>query len=381
MVFGSYAMRLFFLIICCLCLGACVPTRPAEAPGIRAVTPQEAVGINDAVNRSQRARLGEDGRYTILALSGGGADGAFAAGVLNGWSQSGERPKFDVVTGVSTGALISVFAFMGPAYDGLLKQLYTSGNRDDILQDRGLQGLFSDALYDNAPLKKQIERLVTPAFVEAVAREHRAGRRLYVATTNLDGGELVVWDMGALAAGEGGGRANKVQTFQKVLRASAAIPVFFPPVYIKPTRGVQLRQAHVDGGLKAPVLVSDFIFDVPAKRRELYLIISGKLALEDANAPVKPELRSIAGKSVRALMQELTHQAVYRAYVRARLTGTDYNVTAIPDRIPPLADPLAFEVDYLRRIYKIGFDDAIKGNGFWWKEPPTLKRFDRVSRR
>ena len=252
--------------------------------------------------------------------------------------------------------------------------------RSDVLSERGVRGFFSDALYSNNPLKKQIERLVTPAFVEQVANEHRKGRRLYVATTNLDGGELVVWNMGALAAGEEGGRSNKVQTFQKVLRASAAIPVFFPPVYIKPTRGVQLRQAHVDGGLKAPVLVSDFLFATPAKRRDLYVIINGSLSLEDANAPVDANLRSIAAKSVTALTRELTHQTVYRAYIRAQRSGFNYNLTAISDDVPPLADPLSFDRAYLETIYRQGLQ-RVQQRGFWWKEPPTLKRFDRLVRR
>ncbi|MGI9356160.1 MAG: hypothetical protein ACR2PF_13485, partial [Rhizobiaceae bacterium] len=218
------------------------------------------------------------------------------------------------------------------------------------------------------------------ALVEEVARQHAKGRRLYVATTNLDASELVVWDMGLLASGGADGRSDKVQLFQKVLRASAAIPVLFPPVYIKPRRGVQLRQAHVDGGVKAPVLISDFLFERPAKQRELYVIINGSLALENAYQAVSPNLRDIAATAVNGLTGELTQQVVYRGYVRALNTGTAFRLTAIPDSIPPLGEPLKFDSAHLQRIYRAGYQ-GIQQQNFWWGKPPTIRRFDRIAKR
>ncbi|EFL88399.1 patatin-like phospholipase family protein [Ahrensia sp. R2A130] len=374
-------MRIAVALLLTLTLAACQVTRPETASSIAAITPQEAVDVNsvdagvlDPVNSRVTPHL------KILSLSGGGVDGAWSAGILNGWTEAGTRPKFDVVAGVSTGALVAVLAFLGPDYDPVLKRLYTEVAEDDIFKRRGITGLLGDSIFDNAPLKRMIEREVTAGLLDKVATEHRAGRRLYVATVNLDAGETVVWNMGALAAGERGGRTNSVQTFQKILRASAAIPVFFPPVYLKPTRGVQLRQAHVDGGIKTPVILSDFLFKRPALKRDLYVIVNGQLALEDVNAPIEANLKSIAGKTVSSLTRELMQQTLYRGYVRSQNTGTNFRLSAIPNDIPPPADALTFEAGYLQRVYDLG-RASIKQPGFWQSTPPTVKQFDRVTMR
>ena len=229
-------------------------------------------------------------------------------------------------------------------------------------------------------MKKQIEKFVTKRLLQEVAQEHAKGRRLYVATTNLDAAELVVWDMGLLASGGAGGRSNSLQMFQKVLRASAAIPVLFPPVYIKPKRGVQLRQAHVDGGVIAPVLLNDFLFQTNSKSREVYVIINGSLALENAYRAITPNLKDVATKSLGGLTRELTQQVVYRGYVRARNSGTKFNLTAIPNDIPPIPNALKFDAEHLRKLYIRGERDVQKAD-FWWPAPPTLRRFDRIARR
>ncbi len=351
--------------------------RPAESAEFRNVTPTESIAINDKIMDGNAKPL-NDFRQTlsILALSGGSADGAYGVGVLNGWTKTGRRPNFDIVTGSSTGALISVFAFLGSKYDKLMKDLYLSQTNKSIFKNKGFAGFFSESLFDNEPLKKQIEEIVTEDILDQVAAEHEKGRRLYIATTNLDAGELVVWDMGLVAAGGAAGRADRVQFFQKILRASAAIPVFFPPVFLKPVRGVQLRQAHADGGIKAPVVLSDFLFDKPARKREIYVIINGSLSLEDANEPVELDIQSIAAKSLSGITRELTQQIVFRGYVRAVNTNTDFNLTAIPDSIPPKKDALTFDTKYLQQIYSEG-EAAVQKPNFWLKEPPTLKLNDR----
>ncbi|MEM9676994.1 MAG: patatin-like phospholipase family protein [Pseudomonadota bacterium] len=363
-------------------------SRPPESKAIRALTPTEAVDLQNAAltpaSMTQRIasgeRVGASGTLSILALSGGGSDGAYGVGVLNGWTKTGTRPEFDIVTGVSTGALMSVFAFLGPHYDAKLRQLYISQEDSDIFVKRGLGGVLGDSLLDNTPLKRQIEKHITSAVLAEVAQQHALGRRLYVATTNLDASKSVVWDMGLLASGAGPGRTNSLQMFQKVLRASAAIPVLFPPVYIKPKRGVQLRQAHVDGAVKAPVLLSDFIFKRPAERRELYVIINGSLAQENSFQAVAPNLMDIASMSVSGLLSELTHQVVYRGYVRARNSGTAFRITAIPDSVPVATDPLAFDQKRLRMLYALG-EQSAQQPGFWWTAPPTLRKYDRVAAR
>ena len=143
-------------------LTACVAMRPTESPEIRSITPSEAVAIDDSPNAATEATLiGHRDHVTILALSGGGADGAYGVGVLNGWTKTGTRPKFDIVIGVSTGALMSVYAFLGPHYDEMLKRLYIDQKESDIFRPRGVTALVSDSVYDNGPLKKQIEKFVT----------------------------------------------------------------------------------------------------------------------------------------------------------------------------------------------------------------------------
>lgn len=357
---------------------ACTVTRPPESAEFRNVTPNEAIAINDEIMDDHTAQPLSTKRdnLSILALSGGSADGAYGVGVLNGWTKTGRRPNFDIVTGSSTGALISIFAFLGPKYDKLLKELYLSQTNSSIFRNKGFAGYFSESLFDNEPLKKQIEEIVTQDILDEIAIEHEKGRRLYVATTNLDAGELVVWDMGLIASQGKRGRTNPIQFFQKILRASAAIPVFFPPVFIKPFRGVQLRQAHADGGVKAPVLISDFLFDQPAKKRELYIIINGSLSLEDADEPVQLDIQSIAAKSLSGITRELTQQIIFRGYVRAKNTNTSFNLTAIPNRIPPQKDALSFDSAYLQEIYNAGETDVQRPD-FWGKKPPTLKKNDR----
>ncbi len=368
------------LILLTVALAACV-NRPAESLSFRAVTPSEAITIAEEDTPAHRALLkGPRDTVNVLALSGGGPDGAYGVGVLNGWTKSGTRPRFDIVTGVSTGGLIAVMAFLGPQYDDLLRELYTTQSNSDIYREKGVTGLFSDSLLDNTPLKEQIERVITPQVVDRVAQEHAKGRRLYLATTNLDSSELVGWDMGLLASGGADGRADRVQLFQKVMRASAAIPVFFPPVYIKPKRGVQLRQAHVDGAIKAPILLGDFAFRIPARRRNVYVIVNNSLALRDAFRAVQPNLRSIATKAVGSLTRELTQQTIYRGYARAQNTGSNFFLTAIPDDIKPLANPLEFNKDHLESLYRNG-QELAQQPGFWWRRPPFLKQSDLIARR
>ncbi len=373
---GVQAARILFVVCVCTALAACT-FRPKESLEIRALTPTEAVEPFDkngkSVNTAAQIKARE--YVSILALSGGGADGAFGAGVLNGWTKSGTRPKFDIVTGVSTGALMAVLAFMGPQYDDLLRRLYTTQTNSDVFQSKGLAGIFSDSLYDYTPLKRQIESIITRDFLNKVAAEHAKGRRLYVATTNLDAGTPVIWDMGVIA---GGNRHNAVLMFQKVLRASAAVPGFFKPVYIKPKKGVQLRQAHVDGGLKEPILVPDFIFETKAMKRTIYLVVNGRMSRFEADEAVKPELADIARKSILELTRSLLYTKVYQGYVRARNSGAHFNLVAIPDKIRPSKEALDFNTKRMRKLYQVGFNIATSSRP-WKHEPPRLQKYDRIA--
>ncbi len=264
-----------------------------------------------------------------------------------------------------------MLSFLGPQYDNLAKELYTSQTNDQILKSRGLNGLFSDSLYDNTPLKVQIEKHITPRLLAEVANEHKKGRRLYVATTNLDAGELVIWGMGKIALG---GRSDPVQHFQKVLRASAAVPGFFPPVYIKPQTGVQLRQAHVDGGVKEPLLYANFMGRSAANQKDLYIIVNGTTRRYNATIPVKPNLASIAQKTIVELMRELQSDTVFRHYSRAKNTGVKFHLTSIPDEIPVSDKSLDFNPERMMLLYNAGFVVGKKGPQEWNTKPPSVLR-------
>lgn len=359
--------RKFLALFMALLIVAGCATRPDEAADIRTILPTEAVDPQRAVNHpSSRER---DDHHTILAISAGGADGAFGAGIISGWTASGSRPEFDVVTGVSTGALLSVFAFLGPKYDDLARQLYTNQTNDTIFKSRGLNGLLSDSLYDNTPLKEQIEKFVTPSLLAEVAAEHDKGRRLYVATTNLDAGQLVIWDMGMIAKG---GRTDPVQHFQKVLRASAAVPGFFQPVYIKPQRGVQYRQAHVDGGVKEPILYANFMGSSNAQRKDLYVIVNGTTRMFNDTNPVQPNLASIAQKTIFELMRELQSDTIFRHYSRARNSGINFHLTSVPDSITLSDKSLDFDPVRMRSLFDAGYEIGIKGPQNWNTTPPSV---------
>ena len=168
--------------------------------------------------------------YPALTLSGGGANGAYGAGLLNGWSEEGSRPVFKIVTGVSTGALIAPMVFLGSEYDGKLKEFYTTISSKDIFKKKGILGIIGgNSLASTKPLAHRIAKGVDESFLQAVADAHSQGRRLYIGTTNLDSQRLVVWDMGAIASS---GDKGALELFRKIMLASASIPVIFPPVYI-----------------------------------------------------------------------------------------------------------------------------------------------------
>ena len=373
-------LKLAWVAVVVLAVASGCVARPKETAEIRTLLPMEAVDQNSSAEQVlTRTALGpveDDGVHTVLALSAGGADGAYGAGVLNGWSQTGERPKFDVVTGVSTGALMAVLAFLGSDYDGEVARFYTTQTNEKVYKRKGLGGIFGDSLYDNGPLKEQIEAFVTQDILNKIAVEHGNGRRLYVATTNLDAGDLIVWDMGEIALGS---RTDSVQHFQKVLRASAAVPAYFPPVYIKPQRGIELRQAHVDGGVKAPVLVSGFMFPEGKQAKQLYMIINGNTTKLNASVPVKPTLASIAQKSISELMRVLQDETVYRDFVIARNVGAKFHLTQIPDSIPLANESLNFNAERMSQLYQAGLADGLKGTQAWLSEPAKISRYEKLA--
>jgi hypothetical protein len=311
-----------------------------------------------------------DRPLTLLALSGGGADGAFGAGLLRGWSEAGDRPEFDIVTGISTGALVGLYAFLGPAYDAELERSFTTISDADIYEKRGVFGLLKhrDALASSAPLAKLLDRQISPAILEAIAAEHRKGRRFYVGTTDLDAECVVVWDMGAIAtSGQPGAR----QLFCQVLLASAAIPVAFPPVYFNvEAGGKKFDEMHADGGVMTQVFGPVFLrrlMVLSGRKEGRFFLIRNAQLLPQCQA-VQPRLAGIAARSVNSMIKAQGFGDLFRTYAAAQAGNLDFNLASITSS-PEAARTSQFDPAFMRELFDTARKQARAGYP-WVKVPP-----------
>src|SRR3954451_2182986 len=180
----------------------------------------------------------------LLGISGGGENGAFGAGLLNGWTERGDRPTFFLVTGISTGALSAPFAFLGSAWDAKLKSVYTDITLADVLVQRGYTAaIWDDAMADNSPLFRTISRYLDEGMLAEIARAYEGGRLLLIGTSNLDAQMPVIWNIGAIA---GSGHPRALDTLRRILLASSAIPGAFSPVLFDVTLDSQPYQGLGD---------------------------------------------------------------------------------------------------------------------------------------
>ena len=341
-------------------------------------------GLRREFAYAQKTGVPDLGTANYLAISGGGENGAYGAGLLTGWTALGTRPEFKGVTGVSTGALMAPFAFLGPAYDGQLERFYTTIERSDVMRSRGLiTALLRDSLFDSAPLLRLIRSALTPEMVEAIAREYsEKGRLLLVGTTNLDVPVGVLWNIGDIAAS---GRKDAPELIAKILLASASIPGAFPPVMIDiESRGQHFQEMHVDGGTVAQVMLyppsfssNDFRFDhAPEKERlreaiskrpfRLFIIRNARPGADFET--VNRSTLTIAGRAISALISAQGIGDLYQLFLLARRDGIDYNVTWIPDSFSERpSEP--FERGYMNRLFQVG-RTAIASGAAWSKYPP-----------
>jgi predicted acylesterase/phospholipase RssA len=364
------------LLLLCLVLGACA-SRPDSAVGDVNLARVAKVNTNAPDGRpltgaSQGAPVVQTvgSLQNILVLSGGGSHGAFGAGVLVGWSEIGARPQFDVVTGVSTGALMATFAFLGPAYDAKLRQVYTSLDDKDVYKNRGLAGLFKGAIYNQAPLMKIIEAEIDDAILSEVARQHALGRRLYVATTNLDTGVQVTWDMGKIASSTS---PEKVVLFRQILAASSAFPGLFKPVYIKSTD--ETPALHVDGGLHSAVLFHSFMIPTDRKGQSVWAIVNGKINYVRADGPADANVQNLVPRSVSEMLRAIMDDSIYRTYVRAHNGNAAFHLAYMPDKAPD-TDPMKFSPLEMSQLFEAGRSFA--RTNAWSSEPPRLEALDRL---
>lgn len=354
----------------------------AGMPGIRyrffSHTGLEAM-LTDLRARIEKERRANEKSLTkqsnFLSISGGGDDGAFSAGLLTGWSERGDRPNFNLVTGVSTGALIAPFAFLGPDYDYVVKHVYTEVNQEDVFIDDGLLGaLFSDSIADTTPLYKLIKQYVTAELLKKIADEYNANNRwLLIATTNLDAGMPTLWNMGKLASV---GTPEALELFRKILLASSAVPGAFPPVMIDvEVDGKHYQEMHVDGGASMevflyPAAVASEALHAkllnPARDRQAYVIRNSRL--DPQWREIERKTLTIMGRAVSQLIQSQGYGDLQRIYLSAMRDHIGFNLAYIgPDFNEP--HPEDFDRKYMTALYEYGRRLG-KGGYPWANTPP-----------
>jgi Patatin-like phospholipase len=329
---------------------------------LRATRPQILTNRKDALN--------------FLALSGGAGDGAFGAGVLNGWTAAGTRPEFEVVTGISTGALMAPLAFLGPRYDPVLQEVYTQYGTADLVNYKFLTGTFfgGSALTGNNELRDLIHRIVTEQMLNEVAGEHARGRRLYVGTTNLDAQRPVIWDMGRIASSAA---PNRLALFRDVLQASAAVPGLLPPVLINvESAGQALEEVHVDGGATAevfflpPQIILSAVREKPKKRAPLRLFVISNGRMGPDWAPVQPSTFPIITRSINTLLLSQWISDLRSVHGTAKSVGIEFRLLGVPATFARKPKE-TFDKAYMRELFDFGYGITSR-NQPWLDAPPRF---------
>jgi predicted acylesterase/phospholipase RssA len=322
----------------------------------------------------------------FLAISGGGDLGAFGAGLLIGWTQYGDRPQFKLVTGVSAGALIAPFAFLGPKYDDVLRTVCTSIGPRDIFHARNIiAALSSDAFADSRPLAAIIAKYVTRDLLTSIAQEYAKGRLLLIGTTNLDARQPVVWNMGEIASSAD---PRALELFRKVMLASTAIPGMFPPVMIDvEVDGRHYQEMHVDGGvltqvfLAPPSLVQELNDPTGpyARERHVYVIRNGRVEPRWLSVPRRST--KVARRALETLIDAQGINDLYRLKVEAEREGEEFSVAYIDAQFN-YSHPTEFAPDFLRHLFQ--YSNALAARGYPWHKAlpdqllPATKENDQV---
>ncbi|MDN3568966.1 patatin-like phospholipase family protein [Paeniroseomonas aquatica] len=375
-------------------LAGCASILRLEAPPTEATVDLPILGIpnarfwpdgapealrREAATMLQRQRARTPGALppaNFLALSGGGDNGAYGAGLLTGWTAVGSRPEFDVVTGISAGALIAPFAFLGPGYDPHLREVFTELAPRDVLLLRRIPFalLFNLALADTSPLYRLIEQQVDAAMLAAIAREYARGRLLLIGTTNLDLQRPVVWNIGAIAAS---GHPSALVLFRRILLASASIPGAFPPVLIDVEHASRPHQEmHVDGGAATQVFFYPPALDARSlmgaaavpRPRTVWVVRNGRMDVEGAN--VDRGLVSIASRSLATLLHFSGVGDISRIFLTAQRDGMEFRLSFIGSNFR-MERREPFDRPYMRALFDYGARKMTDGEA-WATEPPAV---------
>ncbi|MEM7669633.1 MAG: patatin-like phospholipase family protein [Pseudomonadota bacterium] len=327
--------------------------------------------------RADQIRTGGPIEEISLALSGGGPDGAFGAGLLNGWTARGDRPEFTIVTGISTGAIVALFAFLGEEYDDELTEIYTTYETDQLVTPAIFAALTGGtAVTDVSGYRKLIEDYVNDDVVAELAAEHARGRALLIGTTNLDAARPVVWNISAIAAT---GNPAAPRLIHDIIQASSAIPGAFPPVLIpvEGEDGKSYDEMHVDGGATQQVMF--FSTEFPIRQideelgvtfdRTIYVVINN--TLRKPYNPVRPRVLAIAGAAASSLIGGAGTGDIYKIFAISERDDIALNVLSIPKGFDLEAEE-PFDPVYMRALYDLGYEHGRDG-GKWSTVPPDFK--------
>jgi len=333
-------------------------------------------GLRQTLENDPDLFTNKNSTIDVLAVSGGGSNGAFGVGLLSGWAESGTRPTFSLVTGISTGALIAPFAFLGPDYEDPIIRMYTTVNTKDIIKNKSFFSILggSDSMADSSPLANIIAGLIDEEFLAAVAKAYSEGRRLLIGTTNLDARKLVIWNMGKIASI---GTPEALKLFRDIMLASSSIPVAFPPVFVEVEAGGNIYdEMHVDGGVVTEVFFYGFTVDIDealdtigvTEKPKLRVFIIRNNQIEPRYEPVNRNILSIAEKSLSNLTTSQGVGDLFRIYLITQKDDIDFNLAFIPESfIPDPKEP--FDPIEMKRLYNLGYEMA--KNGYpWQKYPP-----------
>ena len=385
-------------LVLCLSLPGCAGHRPARTPAELLTLRQAHDADYTEQARTLIHRLVEHTkmRYDayaaghaaapptveLLVISGGGDWGAFGAGFLKGWSRvqgALALPQFDAVTGVSTGALIAPFAFLGDAQAlDTIESLYRHPQPDWVKQRWPLYFLPSNSSFATVPgLEREMRARVDLALLRRVADASRAGRFLLVNTTDIDDGGMWVWDVGREA--QRAVESGNVDRVHRILLASAGIPGAFPFREIDDV-------LYVDGGVTGNILYGGRVREeqsfpapwvaayphLPVPTIRYWVLFNNQLRpLPQVTEPTWPAVvaRSLEMGTRAATLTSMRHLFAQATISRLMRGATiDVRIVAVPDDfVPP--KPGTFDKDTMNALADLGEKMGAEASS-WRTEAP-----------